>query len=92
MVVKEKRGRKRYILFEHTKKVEKNSIKTFLKQNAELINGKILWRIITFETKKSIILIDHKKSIIARKLFEENSNKLGIKPIKTSGTLKALIK
>ena len=92
MVVKEKRGRKRYILFEHTKKVELNHIKMFLKQNSELINGKIRWRIITFETDKSIMLIDHKKSNIARNLIKENSDKLGIKPIKTSGTLKALQK
>ena len=92
MVVKEKRGRKRYILFEHTKKVEISHIKAFLKQNSELINGKIRWRIISFETEKSIILIDHTKSNITRKLMEENSDKLGIKPIKTSGTLKALRK
>ena len=92
MVVKEKRGRKRYILFEHTKKVELNHIKAFLKQNSELINGKIRWRIINFENENSIILIDHTKSIITRELIEENSGKLGIKPIKTSGTLKALQK
>jgi RNase P/RNase MRP subunit POP5 len=92
VVVKEKRGRKRYILFEHTKKVELKSIKAFLKQNSELINGKIRWRIINFENENSIILIDHTKSIITRELIEENSEKLGIKPIKTSGTLKALQK
>mgnify|MGYP001220827966 CR=1 FL=1 len=92
MVVKEKRGRKRYILFEHTKKVELNHIKIFLKQNSKLINGKIHWRIITFESDKSIILIDHRKSNITRNLIEENSDNLGIKPIKTSGTLKALQK
>ena len=92
MVVKEKRGRKRYILFEHTKKVELEHIKMFLNQNSELINGKIRWRIITFETEKSIILIDHTKSHITRHLIEENREKLGIRPIKTSGTLKALQK
>ena len=92
MVVKEKRGRKRYILFEHTKKVELNNIKMFLKQNSELINGKIRWRIITFEKEKCIILIDHTKSHITRNLIEENREKLGIRPIKTSGTLKALQK
>ena len=92
MVVKENRGRKRYILFEHTKEVEKNSIKIFLEQNSKLINGKIRWRIITFETGKSIILIDHTKSHITRNLIEENREKLGIRPIKTSGTLKGLRK
>ena len=35
MVVKKKRGRKRYILFEHTKEVEKNSIKIFLEENSK---------------------------------------------------------
>ena len=92
MVVKEKRGRKRYILFEHTKKVEKNIIKAFLKQHSESINGKIRWRIINFENKNSIILVDHTKAIIIRNLIEVNSEKLGIKSIKTSGTLKALQK
>ena len=92
MVVKEKRGRKRYILFEHTKEVEKNNIKIFLEENSKLINGKIRWKIITFETEKSIILIDHTKSHITRNLIEENREKLGIRPIKTSGTLKALRK
>ena len=42
--------------------------------------------------KNSIILIDHTKSIILRKLMEDNIDKLGLKPIKTSGTLKALRK
>ena len=92
MVVKEKRGRKRYILFENTEKVDLNNIKIFLKKNSELINGKIRWRIIKFEEKNSIILIDHTKSIILRKLMEDNIDKLGLKPIKTSGTLKALRK
>ena len=92
MVVKEKRGRKRYILFEHTKKVEKKNIKAFLKQHSESINGKIRWRIINFENENSIILVDHTKTRIIRNLIEVNSEKLGIKSIKTSGTLKALQK
>jgi len=92
LVVKEKRGRKRYILFEHTKEVEKNNIKIFLEENSKLINGKVRWKIIKFEKKESIIRIDHKKIIITRNLIEENSDKLGIKPVKTSGTLKALKK
>ena len=92
MVVKERRGRKRYILFKHTKKVELDKIKAFLKQKSEIINGKIRWRIISFEAEKSIILIDHTKSVITRNLIKENSDKLGIKPVKTSGTLKALTK
>ena len=90
MVVKQKRGRKRYILFEHHKKPEMGLIKSFLNKNSERLNGKIRWRIIEFEKKKSIILIDHTKSIILRKLMEDNIDKLGLKPIKTSGTLKAL--
>ena len=92
MVVKEKRGRKRYILFEHINEIKMNDVRTFLKQNSELINGKIRWRIISFETDKSIILIDHTKSNITRKLIEKNIGKLGIKPVKTSGTLKSLQK
>ena len=92
MVVKQKRGRKRYILFEHHKKPEMGLIKSFLNKNSESLNGKIRWRIIEFEEKNSIILIDHNKSIILRKLMEDNIDKLGLKPIKTSGTLKALRK
>ena len=67
-------------------------IKSFLNKNSESLNGKISWRIIEFEEKNSIILIDHTKSIILRKLMEDNIDKLGLKPIKTSGTLKALRK
>ena len=92
MVVKQERGRKRYILFEHDKKMEKGIIKSFLIKNSESLDGKIKWRIIEFEEKNSIILIDHTKSIIFRKLMEGNIDKLGLKPIKTSGTLKALRK
>ena len=92
MVVKQKRGRKRYILFEHHEKPEMGLIKSFLNKNSESLNGKIRWRIIEFEEKNSIILIDHTKSIILRKLMEDNIDKLGLKPIKTSGTLKALRK
>ena len=67
-------------------------IKSFLNKNSESLNAKIRWRIIEFEEKNSIILIDHTKSIILRKLMEDNIDKLGLKPIKTSGTLKALRK
>ena len=92
MVVKQKRGRKRYILFEHRKKPEMEIIKSFLNKNSESLKGKIRWRIIELKAKSSIILIDHTKSIILRKLVEDNIDKLGLKPIKTSGTLKALRK
>ena len=92
MVVKQKRGRKRYILFEHHKKPEMGLIKSFLNKHSKSLNGKIKWRIIEFEEKNSIVLIDHTKSIILRKLMEDNIDKLGLKPIKTSGTLKALRK
>jgi len=92
LVVKEKRGRKRYILFKHTEKADKNNIKIFLKENSEKINGKIRWRIISFGTKQSILLVDHTKANIARTLIEDSNTDLGIESIKTSGTLKALRK
>ena len=45
LVVKQKRGRKRYILFEHHKKPEMGLIESFLNKNSESLNGKIRWRI-----------------------------------------------
>ena len=90
MVVKQKRGRKRYILFKNRKKVEVGIIKSFLANNSESLRGKIKWRIIEFKREYSIILVDHTKSIVLRKLFEENIETLGLEPIKTSGTLRAL--
>ena len=92
MVVKEKRGRKRYILFKHSEKANQNKIKAFLKQHSEAINGKIKWRIIVFETKQSILLVDHTKANITRTLIEKYNTDLGIESIKTSGTLKSLRK
>ncbi len=92
MVVKEKRGRKRYILFKHSEKADKNKMKAFLKQNSEKINGKIKWRIIAFETNQSILLVDHTKANTTRTLIEDSNTDLGVESIKTSGTLKALRK
>jgi len=92
LVVKQKKGRKRYLLLEHTEEIKLDDLKYFLKKNSELLKGKIKWRIIAFEDKKSIVLVDHTKSITVRKLIESNIDKLGMKPIKTSGTLKALRK
>ena len=80
------------MLLEHTEKIELDDFRSFLKKNSELLKGKIRWRIIAFEDKKSIVLVDHTKSIAIRKLIEINSDELGMKPIKTSGTLKALRK
>ena len=80
------------MLLEHTEKIELDDFRSFLKKNSELLKGKIRWRIIAFEDKKSIVLVDHTKSIAIRKLIEINSDELGMKSIKTSGTLKALRK
>ncbi len=80
------------MLLEHTEKIELDDFRSFLKKNSELLKGKIRWRIIAFEDKKSIVLVDHTKSIAIRELIEINSDELGMKPIKTSGTLKALRK
>ena len=80
------------MLLEHTEKIELDDFRSFLKKNSELLKGKIRWRIIAFEDKKSIVLVDHTKSIAIRELIEINSGELGMKPIKTSGTLKSLRK
>ena len=57
--------------------------------NADPVSKVQNWLI---EEKNSIVLIDHTKSILLRKLMEDNIDKLGLKPIKTSGTLKSLRK
>ena len=92
MVVKEKRGRKRYILLERVEKIKKKTIINFFRKHADTLNDKIKWRIIDFKDDYIIILIDHKKTAIARDLIMSNHLELSIKPIKTSGTLKALKK
>ena len=92
MVVKEKRGRKRYILLEHVEKIEKKTIINFFRKHSDTINDKIKWRIIDFKEYSSIIVVDHKKTTIVRDLIISNHLELKIKPIKTSGTLKALKK
>lgn len=92
MVVKEKRGRKRYILLEHVEKIEKKTIINFFRKHSDTINDKIKWRIIDFKEYSSVILVDHKKATIVRDLIISNHLELKIKPIKTSGTLKALKK
>ena len=92
MVVKEKRGRKRYILLERVEKIKKKTIINFFRKHADTLNDKIKWRIIDFKDDYFIILIDHKKTAIARDLIMSNHLELRIKPIKTSGTLKALKK
>ena len=57
-----------------------------------LVEGTKRVKIIDFKDDDSIILIDHKKTAIARDLIMSNHLELRIKPIKTSGTLKALKK
>jgi len=92
LVVKEKRGRKRYILFQHSGKSKRKIIENFFGQYSSIINGKIRWKIVNLESEKGIILVDHKKSLRTRELMDKEGKEIGIKPIKTSGTLKSLMK
>ena len=92
LVVKEKRGRKRYILFQHNGKSKRKIIENFFGQYSRIINGKIRWKLVKLETDKGIILVDHKKSHQTRELIDNKGKEIGIKPLKTSGTLKSLMK
>ena len=90
MVVKENRGRKRYILFSHSN-TSKANIENFIKKEIHLLGGKIRSKLIKLDSKKGIIRIDHTLLTKAREIIN-NKKTLGIKTIRTSGTLKALEK
>tara|TARA_B100000029_G_scaffold279299_2_gene273551 strand:- start:976 stop:1251 length:276 start_codon:yes stop_codon:yes gene_type:complete len=91
MVVKENRGRKRYILFSHSGDNLKKEIDKFIKNEINALGGKIKSKLIKFDSKRGIILIDHKLLIKVRDIMNENED-LKLKTIRTSGTLKALEK
>ena len=91
MVVKENRGRKRYILFSHSGENSKKDIQNFIKNEIFALGGKIKCKLIKFDLKKGIIRVDHTLLTKVRDVMNKNDS-LKIKTIKTSGTLKALEK
>ena len=92
MVVKDKKGRKRYLLFKHPKNIPQKEIYSFLKNIFSELKGKIKWKIMRFEEDYGILLIDHKLIITVREILNQRGMEKGINTIKTSGTLKALMK
>ena len=91
MVVKENRGRKRYILFSHSGYNSKKDIDKFIKSEIDTLGGKIKSKLIKFDSKEGIIRVDHNLLIKVRDIMNKKES-LKIKTIRTSGTLKALKK
>tara|TARA_B110000014_G_C20117702_1_gene590869 strand:- start:1802 stop:2080 length:279 start_codon:yes stop_codon:yes gene_type:complete len=89
MVVKEDRGRKRYILFSHSGKTSKPIIEKFIRDEIQILGGKIRSKLIKFGSKKSIVRVDHNLLTKARDIMNKKKS-LEIKTIRTSGTLKTL--
>jgi len=89
MVVKENRGRKRYILFANSGDTSKEDINKFIKNEINTLGGKIKVKLIKFDLKKGIIRVDHTILSKVRDIINKNKS-LKIKTIRTSGTLKAL--
>ena len=89
MVVKEKRGRKRYILFSHSGNTPRIDIEKFIKEEIQTLGGKIKSKLIKLDSKRGIIRVDHNLLTNAIDLMNKNEL-LKIKTIRTSGTLKAL--
>ena len=92
MVVKKRRGRKRYILFNHANGVSKDKIDKNLSKEFEGLDGKIKWKLINYDSKTGIVRIDHKLATRAREIMNQSETELKIQTIRTSGTLKGLKK
>ena len=88
MVVKEVRGRKRYVLFTHPKELSKKEAKYFFERNLSKMKAKIKWEIIRYDEERGVLLLDHKIASSACETINKISK--SIKTEKTSGTLKAL--
>ena len=91
MVVKEDRGRKRYILFSHSGQTSKSILEKFIRDEIQILGGKIRSKLIKFGSKKSVIRVDHNLLTKAREIMNKKKT-FGIKTMRTSGTLKTLEK
>ena len=90
MVVKEKKGRKRYILFRHSNKGPKSNLINFFRKKIGSLEAKIKCKLIKSNTEKGIVRVDHTLSEISKKIMNNESDELKIITIKTSGTIKGL--
>ena len=90
MVVKEKRGRKRYILFKHSNKGPKSSLIKFFRKKIGNLEAKIKCKLIKSDIEEGIVRVDHTLSEISKKIMNNESGELKIITIKTSGTIKGL--
>ena len=90
MVVKEKKGRKRYILFKHSNKGPKSNLINFFRTKIGPLESKIKWKIIEANNENGIIRIDHKLLEKSRDIMNNESEELNIITIKTSGTIRGL--
>ena len=92
MVVKEKKGRKRYILFSHAKNYSRMKFSEFLSKRLDDNREKIKMKIIKYDSEYGILRVDHSIDRQIRENLNSEGQKMGIKTIKTSGTLKGLSK
>ena len=90
MVVKQNRGRKRYILFTHS--VSKNQINRFLNDHCKELNDKIRLKLMKYDSKRGIVRVDHNFAKQAREILNRNGTEMKIQTVRTSGTLKGLEK
>ena len=90
MVVKEKKGRKRYILFKHSNKGPKSNLIKFFRKKIGNLEAKIKCKLIKSDTGEGIVRVDHTLSEISKKIMNNESGELKIITIKTSGTIKGL--
>ena len=92
MVVKEKRGRKRYILFKHSNKGPKSNLINFFRKKIGNLESKIKCKLIEADIENGIVRVDHKLLDKSREIMNNESEELKIITIKTSGTIKGLKK
>ena len=92
MVVKEKKGRKRYILFKHSNKGPKINLNNFFRKKIGNLESKIKCKLIEADTENGIVRVDHKLLKKSIDIMNNKSEILNIVTIKTSGTIKGLKK
>ena len=90
MVVKEKRGRKRYILFKHSNKGPKSNLINFFRKKIGNLESKIKCKLIEADLENGIVRVDHKLLDKSREIMNNESEELKIITVRTSGTIKGL--